>query len=77
MQKTVSIIVFKFLEQNYFEMGNVKHPLMKPKTFISQEKTGGSCNSGTRPLRSNSERKIGFFSGHSCLWKVRLIPNNS
>ena len=22
---------------------------------------------GTVPLRSNSERKIGFFSGHSCL----------
>ena len=26
---------------------------------------------------SNSERKIGFFSGHSCLWKVGLLPINS
>ena len=25
-------------------------------------------------MRSNSERKIVFFSGHSCLWKVRLTP---
>ena len=27
--------------------------------------------------RSNSERKIGLLSGHSCLWKVRLTPINS
>ena len=27
-------------------------------------------------MRSNSERKIGVFSGHSC-WKVRLLPIKS
>ena len=38
----------------------------------------GNFRVNWRALRSNSERKIGFFSGHySCLWKVRLIPINS
>ena len=30
---------------------------------------------GTIPLRSNSEQKIGFFSGHSCLWKKKTNTN--
>ena len=46
-------------------------------TTYRQKTSNSVYDKGTIPLHSNSERKFGFFSGHSCLWKVRLIPINS
>ena len=42
------------------------------------EKTSNSVFRDRLSLfRSNSERKTGFFSGHSCLRKERLLPIKS
>ena len=59
------ILQFNFIFEIYFDSlhtgKNIKQCLQR----------------GTVPFRLNSERKIGFFSGHSCLWKVRLLPIKS